>query len=713
MKRMFWFSAIFVTLFGFFGEVRGQGNPTCPTRPPGDSSNACASTAFVQTARGVAAFYDTRTAAIAANVPSNVDVITTFGYGTIGDGGGGDYLRGGTCSPASVACFTSADGASWKLTGSTINVRQFGAQPNHIVSGDKSAEFTDAINFYLANPFTIDTLDFTSGTYILDSQLPCFTGRISNLIGFTGAGLPTILAKGALTSADSTIGLLCFTTHGASIKNIALGSVGGGSGGSGISFIPPSTATNIGNIYLENIRISINNGSVAQVNYSIYADGSNATVAPVGLRNLFWSGVQAFGAQITSVFFKSVHNAYVDTSAADQTGGAGGNSLTVTGTVGVVSDNIQWNGSVGATTTPLVLDNVTRSSFYGLIAGNINNTSAVVDVYICAQIPTSAVIQTFWTTSAVCLDSLAPQSIFGATSTAFTVGRLGPTTPAFQVDTSTASSITGLKIAAAASGGGVAIAAIGETNVNTTINAAGSGTLTLQSVATGAVVAGTRLRTVAGLVGTPSITSSVDANSGLWWSGNSNIDFSVAGVNRFNVSASGLTTPFTYTSTGAGATALANAAYFDFSSGARIIATGATTGTGGRGAFALQLRDSALANALTPFAIANTGVSTFAGGTASTSTTTGQVVITGGLGVSGAINLGTYVKTGVTTVGALPTCDAGTQGARHLVTDANSTTFLATAAGGGANIVPVVCNATNWVIGRRPANDNTKLRSIA
>lgn len=57
-----------------------------------------------------------------------------------------------------------------------------------------------------------------------------------------------------------------------------------------------------------------------------------------------------------------------------------------------------------------------------------------------------------------------------------------------------------------------------------------------------------------------------------------------------------------------------------------------------------------------------------------------------------------FVKTGVTTVGALPACSASLRGARLFVTDANSTTFHATAAAGGANNVAVTCDGTNWYI---------------
>lgn len=53
---------------------------------------------------------------------------------------------------------------------------------------------------------------------------------------------------------------------------------------------------------------------------------------------------------------------------------------------------------------------------------------------------------------------------------------------------------------------------------------------------------------------------------------------------------------------------------------------------------------------------------------------------------------------GVTTVAALPTASEN-QGARRLVTDATATTFASTVAGGGANIVPVTSDGTNWIIG--------------
>lgn len=72
-----------------------------------------------------------------------------------------------------------------------------------------------------------------------------------------------------------------------------------------------------------------------------------------------------------------------------------------------------------------------------------------------------------------------------ASTLASYAGRLGATTPAWQVDTSTSLGITGLKVTAQASGNGVNLTAIGETNVPIIINAAGSGTINFNTVGTG------------------------------------------------------------------------------------------------------------------------------------------------------------------------------------------------------------------------------------
>ncbi len=53
---------------------------------------------------------------------------------------------------------------------------------------------------------------------------------------------------------------------------------------------------------------------------------------------------------------------------------------------------------------------------------------------------------------------------------------------------------------------------------------------------------------------------------------------------------------------------------------------------------------------------------------------------------------------GVTTVGALGTCDSGAEGIRWAVNDALTPVSLSTVAAGGSAHVPVYCDGTNWIV---------------
>lgn len=76
----------------------------------------------------------------------------------------------------------------------------------------------------------------------------------------------------------------------------------------------------------------------------------------------------------------------------------------------------------------------------------------------------------------------------------------------------------------------------------------------------------------------------------------------------------------------------------------------------------------------------------------------GQIVTALG-NLLGAVQALAPTTIGVSTVAGLPTVAAAGQGARRMVTDANATTFNSIVAGGGANIVPVFNDGTNWRIG--------------
>ncbi|MHB1950116.1 MAG: hypothetical protein ACYCQK_01425 [Acidiferrobacteraceae bacterium] len=84
-----------------------------------------------------------------------------------------------------------------------------------------------------------------------------------------------------------------------------------------------------------------------------------------------------------------------------------------------------------------------------------------------------------------------PVTITSINADALAVGPAGTTNPTLQVDASTASAATGVKIKSAAAAGGCAVSVVSSgTNENLTIDAKGSGTVTINGTATGRITLG-------------------------------------------------------------------------------------------------------------------------------------------------------------------------------------------------------------------------------
>ena len=84
---------------------------------------------------------------------------------------------------------------------------------------------------------------------------------------------------------------------------------------------------------------------------------------------------------------------------------------------------------------------------------------------------------------------VALATVTSSSANALTSGPAGATNPSFNVDASTASAATGVNIKSAAAAGGIAISALSSgTNENMTIDAKGSGTITLGATSTGNIV---------------------------------------------------------------------------------------------------------------------------------------------------------------------------------------------------------------------------------
>jgi hypothetical protein len=146
-------------------------------------------------------------------------------------------------------------------------------------------------------------------------------------------------------------------------------------------------------------------------------------------------------------------------------------------------------GTVGGTSTPLFT--------YTLFAVMYKTTSLAIS------------------TTSSGTAGLTGLTVTSADAAAATVGLNGATNPALQVDASTGSSATGLKIKSAAAASGVALSVISSgTNENLTIDAKGSGTISLNVTGTGNIVLG-RAATGVSLAVTAGITSSGPTGAGI------------------------------------------------------------------------------------------------------------------------------------------------------------------------------------------------------
>ena len=158
-------------------------------------------------------------------------------------------------------------------------------------------------------------------------------------------------------------------------------------------------------------------------------------------------------------------------------------------------------GTLTGSSAPLINSTATwdnaATTFTHIFANITNTTSNAASMLIDLQVGgstmfnvTRAGVGTFtggWTAAAAC-------AITAASATAFAVGRQGTTAPALLVHSSTASQATGVQITGKAAASGVAIAAISSgTDENLTVDAKGSGTVTLAGNSTGGVVVSTSL----------------------------------------------------------------------------------------------------------------------------------------------------------------------------------------------------------------------------
>lgn len=118
------------------------------------------------------------------------------------------------------------------------------------------------------------------------------------------------------------------------------------------------------------------------------------------------------------------------------------------------------------------------------------NTNKNVNIGVNGATPNLTVAGNLTVTGTIAggAESVTAQTITSASANAFAVGPNATTNPSFNVDASTASAATGLNVKSAAAAAGLAVSVLSSGSAeNLTVDAKGTGTLTLQGTATGAI----------------------------------------------------------------------------------------------------------------------------------------------------------------------------------------------------------------------------------
>lgn len=173
-------------------------------------------------------------------------------------------------------------------------------------------------------------------------------------------------------------------------------------------------------------------------------------------------------------------------------------ALLVSTTTAIVASSVLSIGANLATNPVLAVDFAT-----GSVATGVKITGAAAASGVALLVTSSGTNESLTinakgsgtiglqTTGTGNVTSAVPIVVTSASANALAVGRQGTTNPGFLIDASTATNVTGLKITPAAVAAGVDLSTISSgTNENLTVNAKGSGTISLNPTGTGNVILG-------------------------------------------------------------------------------------------------------------------------------------------------------------------------------------------------------------------------------
>lgn len=297
--------------------------------------------------------------------------------------------------------------------------------------------------------FTIENQD-TAGVSAQRIFNSIASGTLTNglLIEQTGAGTMTNAIQIAETAGTITDGILITGTLGNILNSGSIDITGAGAitGATGITSATGDITATAGNVAITAGALTLN-GTTRISNAGV---GTFITGTVIGSQTFTTNNISDSGALTVNA-----------TSAALtlQTTTSGNVVLNSAGGTIELQDSTNVTGALDVSTTLAV---GTADAF------TVNSSGAI--------------------TAVVGITNTGAQSTTVQSATALTVARTG-TNYAFQVDTNTASSATGLKVTSAAAAGGVALAAISSgTDENLTLDAKGAGTVSIGATSTGSIL---------------------------------------------------------------------------------------------------------------------------------------------------------------------------------------------------------------------------------
>lgn len=475
------------------------------------------------------------------------------------------------------------------------------------------------------------------------------TGGSTKYYGSTSGDVTVKTAAAAGTStvfqlpASNGTNAYALTTDGSGVTSWNILSVAGGGTGifSGVSGgIPYFSST------------SAMGSSAALAQYSLVVGGGAgnppATIATGSAGQHLTSGGSGANPSWTTATFPSTATSAGTILRADGTNWAASTATYPNTTAaGTVLASSSANTITGTATPTLGVGGTTNGTLTlastGGVSGEITLSPASATSAYTATLPANTgtiaelnIAQTFSTN----------QTISSTSTSALAVGANGTTNAAFNVDASTASSATGVNVKSAAAAGGVAISAISSgANENITIDGKGTGNVSLASVNTSSNIGlGTASPSYGVHIIKPNFPTFVLQDK----TTDATVKYALMGFGHYtNAQPPAAFLGATSDSTdniiifGGGYSQMNAATQVQFYTAANNTTT---TGT-------------------SRMSIGSTGVVSILSNVASTTTSTGSLVVTGGVGVSGAVYGGSTVSAAtahITTAAVPSTSNCGT-----------------------------------------------------